>query len=53
MRLLAAAHRPAVAQDDLGQKTEVLPQGVKPHLARGRHERMPVQNDDSPALPAR
>src|ERR1035441_2084069 len=53
MRLLAAAQRAAVAENHLGQKAKVLPHGVKPHLARGGHERMPVQNNDSPALPAR
>src|ERR1039458_8136866 len=53
MRLLAAAQRAAVAENYLGQKTEMFPQGVKAHLARGSHERMPVQNDNSPALPAR
>src|ERR1017187_4121640 len=52
MRLLAAAQRATVAENHPGQKAKVLPHGVKPHLARGGHKRMPVQNDNSPALPA-
>ena len=53
VRVLAAAQSAAVAENHLGQKSKVLPQRVKPHLARRRHERVTVQNDNSPALPAR
>jgi len=53
MRFLAAAQRAAVAENHPGQIAKMLAHGVKPHLARGGHQRMPVQDDNSPALPAR